>query len=125
MKQQMRIVGMLAACLLPTAWGASIAYLNSSGVTDLSDGAAWDGGVAPGPDDVAVFDGTIPASLTVADGTAWSGMIRTNIVNAVTFAGGPLTLGAAPLRSLLSTVQYTLPVVTLEFTDRFSSTNLS
>ena len=35
----------LVACLLPTAWGASITYLNNSGVTDLSDGAAWDGGV--------------------------------------------------------------------------------
>ena len=35
----------LVACLLPAAWGASIVYLNSSGVTDLSDGAAWDGGV--------------------------------------------------------------------------------
>ena len=30
------------------ARGASITYLNNSGVTDLSDGAAWDGGVAPG-----------------------------------------------------------------------------
>ena len=35
----------LAVCLLPAAWGASIVYLNNSGVTDLSDGAAWDGGV--------------------------------------------------------------------------------
>ena len=80
--------------MLGAVQGASIVYLNSSGVTDLSDGAAWDGGVPPGAGDVAVFDGTIPASLTVADGTAWSGMIRTNIENAVTFTGGPLTLGA-------------------------------
>ena len=48
MKHQMRFVGMLAACLLPTAWGASITYLNGAGVTNLSDSAAWDGGVAPG-----------------------------------------------------------------------------
>lgn len=84
----------LSAGLLSAAFGASITYLNESGVTDLSDGAAWDGGVAPGPDDVAVFDGSIPTTLTITNGTAWSGMIRTNIVNETTFTGGPLTLGA-------------------------------
>ena len=84
----------LSAGLLSAAFGASITYLNESGVTDLSDGAAWDGGVAPGPDDVAVFDGTVPTTLTITNGTAWSGMIRTNIVNETTISGGSLTLGA-------------------------------
>ena len=83
----------LAASLLPAAWGASIVYLNNSGVTDLSDGAAWDGGVAPGADDVAVFDGTLPDTLTIPANAAWLGIVRTNIANAVTFTGGPLTLG--------------------------------
>ena len=83
----------LVACLLPAAWGASIVYLNNSGVTDLSDGAAWDGGVAPGADDVAVFDGTLPGTLTIPANAAWLGLVRTNIANAVTFDGGPLTLG--------------------------------
>ena len=59
------VAGMFGA-----AQGASIFYLNNSGVTDLSDGAAWDGGVAPGPDDVAVFAGAIPTTLTIPDGTA-------------------------------------------------------
>lgn len=90
----MIMIGALAAGIMSAAQGASIVYLNNSGVTDLSDGAAWDGGVAPGPDDVAVFAGAIPTTLTIPDGTAWSGMIRTNIVNATTFTGGPLTLGA-------------------------------
>ena len=31
--------------MIGSAYGASIAYLNGSGVTDLSDGTAWDGGV--------------------------------------------------------------------------------
>ena len=94
MKMKFSVVGALAACMMSAAYAASIVYLNESGVTDLSDGAAWDGGVAPGPDDVAVFDGAIPTTLTIPNGTAWSGMIRTNIVNEATFSGGPLTLGA-------------------------------
>ena len=32
--------------------GASIVYLSGSGVTDLSDGPAWDGGVAPSADGI-------------------------------------------------------------------------
>ena len=84
----------VAACMMGAVQGASIVYLNESGVTDLSDGAAWDGGVAPGPDDVAVFAGAIPTTLTITDDTAWSGMIRTNIVNETTISGGSLTLGA-------------------------------
>ena len=106
----------LLAGMLSAAFGASITYLNESGVTDLSDGAAWDGGVAPGPDDVAVFDGTIPASLSVTNGTAWSGMIRTNIVNETTFTGGPLTLGADGITCFTTNNTYyrtTLPSVVL------------
>ena len=87
------ILYIFVACLMGAAHGASIVYLNNSGVDDLSDGAAWDGGVAPGPDDVAVFDGTLPDTLTIPANAAWLGMVRTNIANAVTFDGGPLTLG--------------------------------
>ncbi len=55
MKKQMHFIKMMAVAVwvaaagatLP-AWGASIVYLNESGVTDLSDGTAWDGGVPPG-----------------------------------------------------------------------------
>ena len=42
---KLSVVGALAACMMSAAQGASIVYLNESGVTDLSDGAAWDGGV--------------------------------------------------------------------------------
>ena len=38
----------LAVCMVGAVQGASIVYLSGSGVTDLSDGPAWDGGVAPG-----------------------------------------------------------------------------
>ena len=51
MKVKLSVVGALAACVMSAAYAAPIAYLNESGVTDLSDGAAWNG-------DVAVFDGT-------------------------------------------------------------------
>ena len=84
----------LAACMVGAMQGASIVYLSGSGVTDLSDGSAWVGGVAPGADDVVVFDGTLPGTLTIPANAAWLGLVRTNIANAVTFAGGPLTLGA-------------------------------
>lgn len=94
MKMKFSVVGALAACMMSAAQGASISYLSGSGVTDLSDGAAWDGGVPPGVGDVAVFDGMLPATLTIPAGATWGGMVRTNIENAVTFAGGPLTLGA-------------------------------
>ena len=42
---QLSVVGALAACMMSAAQRASISYLSGSGVTDLSDGTAWDGGV--------------------------------------------------------------------------------
>ena len=51
MKMKFSVVGALAACMMSATYAAPIVYLNESGVTDLSDGAAWDGGVA-------VFHGT-------------------------------------------------------------------
>ena len=107
---------LLAAGLLSAAQGASITYLSNSGVTDLSDGAAWDGGVAPGPDDVAVFDGTLPDTLTIPANAAWLGLVRTNIENAVTFDGGPLTLGTDGITCFTTNNTYyrtTLPSVVL------------
>ena len=45
MTVKLSLVGALAACIMSAAQGASISYLSGSGMTDLSDGAAWDGGV--------------------------------------------------------------------------------
>ena len=45
MKMKFSVVGALAACMMSAAQRASISYLSGSGVTDLSDGTAWDGGV--------------------------------------------------------------------------------
>ena len=112
----MACVATVAALAALSAHGASIAYLNGSGVTDLSDGTAWDGGVPPGAGDVAVFDGTLPNTLTIPAGAAWGGMVRTNIANAVTFAGGPLTLGADGITCFTQNDGYhrtTLPSVVL------------
>ena len=112
----MACVATVAALAALSAYGASVAYLNGSGVTDLSDGTAWDGGVPPGAGDVAVFDGMLPDTLTIPAGAAWGGMVRTNIENAVTFAGGPITLGADGITCFTQNDGYhrtTLPSVVL------------
>ena len=79
------------------ASGTTRVYLNDSGVIDLTDPNAWSGGVVPGADDVAVFDGQTPPTLQLGETTVWAGIIRTNTVSALTLqapAGGTLTLGA-------------------------------
>ncbi len=93
--------------LVGTALGASapaaeIVYDNAAGVTDLTDAAAWTGGVVPGTDDVAVFDGATPETLSLGVATAWAGIVRTNTVNALTLqapVGGTLALGAEGLHT--------------------------
>ena len=110
MRRQIAFRAFIAAVATSAAtvvFGAQVAYLNGSGVTDLSDGAAWDGGIAPGVGDVAVFDGSIPATLTVpAAGVAWGGVVRTNIANAVTFEGGPITIGADGIACFTENADY-------------------
>lgn len=75
-----------------------IVYDSEAKVADLTSGDAWIGGVAPGEDDIAVFDGTLPAQLELDDETTWYGLVRTNITGEVAFhapAGGTLTIGAS------------------------------
>ena len=91
--------------LVGTALGASalaaeIVYDSASGVADLTAAAAWTGGVVPGADDVVVFDGETPATLSLGAATAWAGIVRTNTLNALTLqapVGGTLALGAKGL----------------------------
>ena len=91
--------------LVGTALGASalaaeIVYDSASGVADLTAAAAWTGGVVPGENDVVVFDGTTPATLSLGAATAWAGIVRTNTLNALTLqapVGGTLALGAKGL----------------------------
>lgn len=91
--------------LVGTALGASalaaeIVYDSASGVADLTAAAAWTGGVVPGADDVVVFDGATPATLSLGAATAWAGIVRTNTLNALTLqapVGGTLALGAEGL----------------------------
>lgn len=92
---------LVGAALGASVPAAEIVYDNASGVTDLTAAAAWAGGVAPGAEDVAVFDGTTPETLSLGAATAWAGIVRTNTVNALTLqapAGGTLALGAEGLR---------------------------
>ena len=75
--------------LVGTALGASalaaeIVYDSASGVADLTAAAAWTGGVVPGENDVVVFDGETPATLSLGAATAWAGIVRTNTLNALT-----------------------------------------
>ena len=46
--KKIALMAYVAATAALPGTGTSIAYLNGSGVTDVSDGAAWDGGIAPG-----------------------------------------------------------------------------
>ena len=55
MRMKVIVAGALAACMMSAAHAASIVYLNESGVTDLSDGAAWDGVVAPPSGTTIIF----------------------------------------------------------------------
>ncbi len=69
----------------------------------LSSEASWVGGIAPGPNDVAVWDGEIAASgnwtYGLGSNTAWYGFFVTNSVSMLTITndGSTLTLGEGGL----------------------------
>ena len=95
-------IGACALALAGTAlFAAEIVYDGAAGETDLAKPAAWQGGVAPGASDVAVFDGAAPGTLSLGAETAWAGVVRTNAASALTLqapVGGRLLLGAAGCR---------------------------
>ncbi len=62
------ILSCACAALLAGAYGADIVYDGVAGVTDLTAAEAWVGGVVPGTNDVAVFDGDVPESLSLGVG---------------------------------------------------------
>lgn len=93
---------LVGAALGASVPAAEVVYDNKAGVADLTDAAAWTGGVVPGADDVVVFDGATPETLTLGVATAWAGVVRTNTVNALTLrapVGGTLSLGADGLHT--------------------------
>jgi autotransporter-associated beta strand protein len=67
----------------------------------LSSGSSWEGGVAPGQDEVAVLDGelaaTVPPTFGLGADVAWQGMRLTNVIADVTVTndGHTINLGDA------------------------------
>jgi autotransporter-associated beta strand protein len=99
MKQWM--VGCTAAvCFVTALEAAEIENGGTNGV--LSEGSSWAGGVAPGPDDTAVWDGAGAAasggwSHVLGADASWHGLRTTNCIEnlSITNAGSEtLTLGA-------------------------------
>lgn len=98
-----------AVCMGGMCAASEIVYDAQARVTDLTSSAAWVGGVVPGADDVAVFDGALPAALTLGLTTEWAGVVRTNASGALTLqapVGGSLTLGAAGWRTYTTNAEY-------------------
>ncbi len=85
-------------------------YLASSGETDLTSTNAWSSGIIPGSNDVAVFDGAVPATLSLGTNTWWAGIVRTNVTGQLTLqapADGTLTLGVQGCKMYGADMNYT------------------
>lgn len=102
MRRNLILCGALAGLLTvasaeETSAPTLIYYDNTANVLDLTNATAWVGGVVPGSNDVAVFDGAVPATLNLGAETVWAGIVRTNVTAALTLqapSNGTLALGA-------------------------------
>jgi len=66
---------LFVALLVAATWAfaeTDFVYLADSEETDLTQPSAWSSGVVPGPNDVAVFDGIVPATLFLGSNTWWA-----------------------------------------------------
>jgi autotransporter-associated beta strand protein len=115
MKQWM--VGCAAAvCCLTALEAAEVENCGINGI--LSEGASWAGGVAPGPDDTAVWDGAGAAAAggwahVLGADASWHGLRGTNCIEnlSVTNAGAEtLTLGAGGISWASKYVYIDVPV---------------
>ncbi len=93
-----------AVVLCAAAWAAGAVELFKADNGDaLSSGSSWVGGIAPGADDVALWDGETAGSGNWTYGlgadAAWGGIRFTNAVSGLTVTndGHTLTLGAGGL----------------------------
>ena len=95
----------LAPCAAPAAPITKAA----TGI-DLTDGASWTGGNAPGPGDIATWAGTsLGAGLTLGASKSWNGISVTNAASTIGVTGaGTLTLGANGINMGGSTVNLSL-----------------
>ena len=87
------------------ALAGNVVY-TGGGTGALSDGDAWEGGVAPGADDVAVF--TNDFSGAFSQSTAWSGVRVEG--GAVELSGPALSLGADGIDAAAGSLRIAAPV---------------
>ena len=77
--------------------------------TDLTAGASWGGGTAPGSSGMATWTSTsLGASLTLASSSSWGGIGVASALSAIGVTGaGALTLGAGGIDMSVATVNLT------------------
>ena len=102
---------LLAAGVSCFALAGNVVY-TGGGTGALSDGDAWEGGVAPGADDVAVF--TNDFSGTLSQPTAWGGVRVTAGTNEL--AGAELSLGAGGIVAEAGRLSIAAPVAFVDDT---------
>ena len=102
-----------AAAFTPAVHAANV--IKSSAGTDLTAGASWTNGVAPGSGDNAIWAGSsLGAGLTLGTAQSWGGIVVTNAASAIGVTGaGPLTLGANGINMTNSAVNFTLGIPTV------------
>jgi autotransporter-associated beta strand protein len=102
---KIKTMASVAAAVMGAVSAAEIGLASEIRKTDntgsLSSGSSWEGGSAPGAEDVAVWDGALavtqPFTYGLGADVAWQGMRLTNMVADVTVTndGHTLSLGAA------------------------------
>jgi len=85
---------MLAAALVAMhgVFAGVVKYDSASGVTDLSQAAAWVGGACPTENDVALLT-QMGGDYSLGAATSWRGIVYSNLTAKVTLSGATLTLG--------------------------------
>ena len=110
---QLSITASLCCLAFLLSLPASAANVTKSGSgTDLTDGASWNGSVAPASSDVAVWDtGSLGTGLTLNSGTpGWLGFtVNAGATDPINIgSGGTLTLGTSGINLSASTINATI-----------------
>lgn len=96
----------------PIAFAADVVHANNTNTANL--GTAWTGGTAPGVNDVAVWDNTIPAggnTTTMGGNLSWAGIRIGSVGGAIglnTDATRTLTLGTSGIDMSAATADFTI-----------------
>lgn len=121
------ITGLLS--LASVTYGGDVVRNSASGVSaELTSGTAWDGGIAPGSGDVAVWTtGSRTGGSTnnqLNNNASWQGIRMEAVGGAVTLNGsGTLELGSAgiDLSAATGNLTFTIPVLKLTASQEWSS----